>query len=251
MTIQLPIKDSYSLLLGLLVSSIAQVQAAEILLAKKGEPAPDEAAVAYGRINDVLHKLARHGHGLLRLEFKLDAHKTRLPLSAIHLLVRSADADHAVKLDSEGRFTLPMLPEPEARGACLLTNVPQDRLAIHGSLEPAVSHRQLTMAIVRRMVRAISNVRQEMLPRHLRWLLPHAKGIRVCSPEPIWVLKWRESAQVLDVRLQVAAGERDPHARKAEFNWPCTLLAGEAWWGDAARLVAPSGTRLSLMFEGQ
>jgi hypothetical protein len=237
MTIQLPIKDSYSLLLGLLVSSIAQVQAAEILLAKKGEPAPDEAAVAYGRINDV--------------QFKLDAHKTRLPLSAIHLLVRSADADHAVKLDSEGRFTLPMLPEPEARGACLLTNVPQDRLAIHGSLEPAVSHRQLTMAIVRRMVRAISNVRQEMLPRHLRWLLPHAKGIRVCSPEPIWVLKWRESAQVLDVRLQVAAGERDPHARKAEFNWPCTLLAGEAWWGDAARLVAPSGTRLSLMFEGQ
>lgn len=249
MTTHMPTKDSYSLLLGLLVSSITQVRAAETLSMKKGGPKSDEGVMAYGRINEVLHKLARHGYGLLRVEFKLDALKTRQPLPGIRLLVRSDDADHLVKLDSEGRFRLPMLSEAEARGACLIANVPQDRLVIHGSLEPTVSPEQLTMAAVRRIVRAAHNVRQEMLPKHLRWLLPRVDGIRVCSAEPNWGLKWRESAQVLDVTLQVAAGERDPNARKGELDWPCTVLTSEAWWGDAARLVASSRTRLSLRFE--
>ena len=138
-----------------------------------------------------------------------------------------------------------VLPEAEARTADLATNVPKGGMAVQGSIELTVAPEQLDMARVRQILRVARTLREELLPWYLRWLFPRIDAVRVCSATPTWELEWRENGQLLGLPLPVAPGEREPGANKGEAR-ACTLLTGQESWPDAARLVPPPGTRLSV-----
>ena len=80
----------------------------------------------------------------------------------------------------------------------------------------------------------------------LRWLFPRGQGVRICSDTPTWELTWTENGQLLGLPLQPATGEREPETKKGEASRPCTVLTGQENWPDAARLVPPPGTKLSI-----
>lgn len=204
----------------------------------------------YARINELLTKLRQHGEGLFRMDFKVDTEKTKPALADIRMAVRSDDADYPLRIDAEGRFDLPLLPEAEARTADLATNAAKGQMAVHGTLELTVPPEQLDMAQVRRIVRVARTLREELLPWYLRWLFPRIEAVRVCSATPGWKLEWRENGQLLGLPLPLAAGERDPDAGKGEKGRPCALLTGQESWPDAARLVAPAGSKLSVKLQG-
>ena len=172
----------------------------------------DGSALAYGRINELLAKLAQHGEGQFWMDFRVLSERTKLPLPAIRIAVRSDDADYPVKLDAEGHFKLPVLPEAEARTADLATNVPKGGMAVQGSIELTVAPEQLDMARVRQILRVARTLREELLPWYLRWLFPRIDAVRVCSATPTWELEWRENGQLLGLPLPVAPGEREPGA---------------------------------------
>lgn len=204
----------------------------------------------YGRINELLTKLAQYGEGQFRMDFRVDAEKARLPLSAVKLAVRSDEADHPIQIDGEGRFDLPVLPAAEARTAEFATNAPKGQMSIRGTLQLTATPEQLDMARVRQVMRVARTLREELLPWYLRWLFPRIEAVRVCSATPTWELEWRENGQLMGLPLPMAAGERDPEANKTEKGHPCTLLTGQERWPDAARLVAPAGTKLSVKLQG-
>ncbi|MBW8847777.1 MAG: hypothetical protein JF607_22675 [Burkholderiales bacterium] len=206
----------------------------------------DANVAPYNRINELLVKLAQYGEGQFRMDFKVDAEKAKLPLSTIKLAVRSDEADHLIKLDGEGRFDLPVLPAAEAKTAEFATNVPKGQMAIRGTIELTVPPEQLDMAKVRQIMRVARTLRDELLPWYLRLLFPRIEAVRVCSATPTWELEWRENGQLLGLPLPQAAGERDPDAKKGEKGQPCTLLTGQESWPDAARLIPPAGTKLSV-----
>jgi len=233
----------------LLAASAAHAQT-EVLPAVSTELKRDAGAVPYARINDFLGKLAQHGEGLFRMDFKVDAKKTEVPAADVRLAVRSDDADYPVKFDADGRFNLPVLPEAEAKTADLATNVPKGRLAVQGSIELTVPPAQLTMAKVRQVMRVARTLREELLPWYLRWLFPRIEAVRVCSSAPDWELEWRESGQLLGLPLPLATGEHDPDAKKSDPAQACTLLTGQESWPDAARLIAPAGTKLTVKLQG-
>jgi hypothetical protein len=211
----------------------------------------DGSALPYGRINELLAKLRQHGEGLFRMDFKVDPDKTKVPLAGIRMVVRSDDADYPLKLNAAGRFDLPVLPAAEAKTADLATNAPKGQLSVLGSLELTTTPEQLDMATVRRIVRVARTLREELLPFYLRWLFPRIEGVRVCSDTPTWELEWREGGpggQLLG--LPLPANERDPDARKDRAARPCTLLTGQESWPDAARLLPPAGSKLSVKLQG-
>jgi hypothetical protein len=242
----------------LLLAAFSAHAQTEVLPTVTTELKRDQGVMAYASINSFLSKLSRHGEGLFRMDFKVDARKTTLPVSDVRLAVRSDEADYPIKLDSEGRFDLPLLPEAEAKSADLATNVPKGQLTVEGSIELTTVPEQLDMAKVRQIVRVARTLREEMLPWYLRWLFPRIEAVRVCSATPTWELEWRENGQLLGLPLPVAPGERDRNAKKGqkegqkqgEANRPCTLLTGQESWPDAARLVAPAGSTLSVKLNG-
>jgi hypothetical protein len=244
-----------TLLLALpLLATTAQAQNAEEpqkLPTVTTELKRDGSALAYGRINELLTQFRKHGEGEFRMDFRVDADKAKVPLPDIRLAVRSDDADYPLKLDAAGRFDLPVLPEAEAKTADLATNVPKGRMAIRGTLELTATPETLDMARVRKVIRVARTLREELLPWYLRWLFPRIEAVRVCSATPTWELEWREDGQLLGLPLPQATGERDPETKKGEKSRPCTLLTGQERWPDAARLIAPAGTKLSVKLQGQ
>lgn len=234
----------------LLAGATAAHADTELLPTVKTELKRDGSVLPYGQINSLLGKFARHGEGLFRMDFKVDPDKTKAALPDIRMVVRSDDADYPLKLDGEGRFDLPVLPEAEARTADLATNMPKGQIAVRGAVELTVPPDQLDMAKVRQIMRVSRTLREELLPWYLRWLFPRIEAVRVCSSTPSWELEWRESGQLLGLPLPQANGERDPEARKGDQGRPCTLLTGQESWPDAARLVAPAGTKLTVKLQG-
>jgi hypothetical protein len=241
------------ILTALLLATATAHADPEVLPAVSTELKRDTGVVPYARINDFLGKLAQHGEGLFRMDFKVDEEKTKVAATGVRLAVRSDDADYPIKLDADGRFALPVLPEAEAKTADLATNVPKGQLAVHGTIELTVPPEQLTMAKVRQITRVARTLREELLPWYLRWLFPRIEAVRACSATPAWELQWRENGQLLGLPLPPADGERDPDAKrgdKSDKGSPCTLLTGQENWPDAARLVAPAGTKLSIKLQG-
>ena len=236
------------LLACLLATALAAHAEPEVLPRVQVGLKRDGGVMPYAQINTLLHKLAQHGEGLVRMDFKVDTGKTKLPLADIRLAVRSDDKDYPIKLDAEGGFDLPVLPEVEARTADLATNVPKGQMPVRGSIELNVPPEQLTMAKVRQIMRVARTLREELLPWYLRWLFPRIEAVRVCSPTPTWELEWRENGQLLGLPLPAASGERDPEAKKDEKSRPCALLTGQENWPDAARLLPPAGSKLSVKF---
>jgi hypothetical protein len=232
-------------LLALATAAHAQTPT-EVLPPVKTELKRDGGVLPYGQINSLLGKLAQHGEGLFRMDFKVDAEKTQLALADIRMAVRSDDADYPIKLAADGGFDLPVLPEAEAKTADLATNAGKGKMAIRGSIELTVPPEQLTMAKVRQVMRVARTLREELLPWYLRWLFPRIQAVRVCSTTPTWELEWRESGQLLGLPLPPAVGERDPDAGKGEKGRPCTLLTGQESWPDATRLVPPAHSKLSI-----
>lgn len=210
----------------------------------------DANVMPYGRINELLTKLRQHGEGLFRMDFKVNAEKSTVPLADIRMVVRSDEADHPMPIAAEGRIELPVLPAAEAKTADLATNVPRGQLSIVGTLALTLAPEQLTMAQVRQVIRVARTLREELLPWYLRWLFPRIEAVRVCSATAGWELEWREDGQLLGLPLPVAAGERDPEANRSDKSRPCTLLTGQERWPDAARLIAPPATRLSVKLQG-
>ncbi|MFT7774740.1 hypothetical protein [Roseateles sp.] len=239
------------LLACLLAAASAAHAQTEVLPAVKTELKRDKGVMPYARINDFLAKLGKHGEGLFRMDFRVDADKTTLALQDVRMVVRSDEADHPIQLDAEGRFDLPLLTEAEARSADLATNAGQGKLAVRGSVELTTPPEQLTLAKVRQIMRVARTLREELLPWYLRWLFPRIQAVRICSATPNWELEWRENGQLLGLPLPVAAGEPDPDATKGAKGAkgrPCALLTGQENWPDAARLVSPAGTKLSVKF---
>ena len=229
----------------LLAASTAHAQP-EVLPTVKTELKRDGSVLPYAQINSLLGNLAKYGEGLFRMDFKVDTDKTRMPLPDVRLAVRSDEADYPVKIDADGGFELPVLREAEAKTADLATNAAKGQMAVRGSIELTVAPEQLTMAKVRQIIRVARTLREELLPWYLRWLFPRIEAVRVCSATPTWELEWHENGQLLGLPLPQSAGERDPAAKKGEKAQPCTLLTGQESWPDAARLVPPAGTKLSV-----
>ena len=227
----------------------------EVLPPVRTELKRDGGVLPYGQINSLLLKLGQHGEGLFRMDFRVDPEKTRVPLPGIRLAVRSDEADYPIKLDDTGRFDLPVLPEAEARTADFASNAAKGQMAVRGSIELTVPPEQLTMAKVRQVMRVARTLREELLPWYLRWLFPRIEGVRVCSATPTWELEWREDGkpggQLLGLPLPQAPGEFDPAAKKADRGRPCTVLTGQESWPDAARLLPPPDTRLSVRLQGK
>jgi len=242
------------LIAALVLAGVATATAAEpevlppVQVALKRAPH----VLPYARINSVLAQLKQHGEGLFRLDFRVDTEKTTLPLADVHLAVRSEEADHPIAIDSQGRFELPLLPEAEASTADIATNARdgQNKLVISGRIELTTAPEQLTMARVRQAMRVARTLREELLPWYLRWLFPRIEAVRVCSATPTWELEWRENGQLLGLPLPQATGERDPDAKKGEKGRPCALLTGQESWPDAARLLPPAGSKLSVKLQG-
>jgi len=242
------------LITALLIATAAHAET-EVLPTVTTELKRDGSALPYARINDFIAKLNKHGEGLFRMDFKVDTEKTKLPLNAIRMAVRSDDADYPIKLDAEGGFALPLLPEAEAKTADLATNAAKGTMAVRGSIELTVPPEELTMAKVRQITRVAHTLREELLPWYLRWLFPRIEAVRVCSTTPNWELEWKEDGQLLRLPLPQATGERDPDAKKSDGNGkggrPCAVLTGQESWPDAARLIAPAGSKLSVKLQGQ
>jgi len=180
------------------------------------------------------------------MDFRVDTEKTKRPLAEVRMAVRSDDADYPLKLDAEGRFDLPVLPEAEAKTAELATNAAKGQLAVQGTIELTTQPEQLDMAKVRQVMRVARTLREELLPWYLRWLFPRIQGVRICSPTPTWELEWHENGKLLGLPLPQTAGEREPTTKKGEPSRPCTVLTGQENWPDAARLLPPAGTKLSV-----
>jgi len=234
----------------LLATATARADELEVLPPVRTELKRDGSALPYAQINSVISKMRRYGEGVYRMDFKVDTAKTKRPVAEIRLAVASDDADYPIKIDPEGGFDLPVLSEAEAKTADLATNVPKGQLSVRGTIELNVKPEELTMAKVRQAIRVARTLREELLPFYLRWLFPRIQAVRVCSATPTWELEWREggspTGQLLGLPLPLAADERDPDAKKGEKGRPCTLLTGQESWPDAARLVPPANTKLSI-----
>ncbi|WP_457425195.1 DUF2987 domain-containing protein [Roseateles sp. P5_E7] len=239
------------LLLPALLLATAAVTASaqtpnEVLPPVRTELKRDGSVLPYGQINSLLSKLRQHGEGLFRMDFKVNAEKTKRPLAEVRMAVRSDDTDYPLKLDAEGRFDLPVLPEAEAKTADLATNTAKGELAVQGLLELTTPPEQLDMAKVRQIMRVARTLREELLPWYLRWLFPRIQGVLICSATPTWELEWQENGKLLGLPLPQAAGEREPSTKKGEKSRPCTVLTGQENWPDAARLLPPAGTKLGV-----
>lgn len=235
-------------LLLLLAPLTLQAQTHEVLPPVSTDLKRDSSALPYGQINDLLGKLAQHGEGLFRMDFKVDREKTKVPLEGLRMAVASEAAYLPIKLEADGAFKLPVLPQDEAKNADLATNAGKGQLSVQGTLELNVTPEQLNMAKVRQIMRVSNKLKTELLPWYLRWLFPRIEGVRVCATEPRFELEWREDGQLLG--LPLPANERDPEAKKGQPGRPCTLLTGAERWPDDARFVPLPGEKITVKLGG-
>jgi hypothetical protein len=163
--------------------------------------------------------------------------------------VRSDDADYPLKLDAEGRFDLPVLPEAEGKTADLATNMPKGQMGVRGTLELTTPPEQLDMAKVRQVMRVARTLREELLPWYLRWLFPRVEGVLICSTTPTWELEWQENGKLLGLPLPESVNDREAGTKKGDKSRPCAVLTGQENWPDAARLLPPAGTKLGVKLQ--
>lgn len=209
----------------------------------------DANVLPYARINELLTLLQRHGQGLVRADFRLSSVNARKepiePLIPPQLAIQHADRYIPIKLDADRVFELPILPPEMAKEADLATNQPKGSLRIALHLNLTTPPEALDMATVRRIVAMAHTLRAELLPWYLRLLAPQIEGVRICSAQPAWSLQWVEQGQLVGVPLPADAQDREPDTPPGQPGRPCTTLTGQEGWPDAARLVAPTNTKLS------
>lgn len=208
----------------------------------------DPDILPYASMNDFLTQLQRVGEGLIRIDFKLTVKNAKPGSAAPKLALLTDERVLPIRPDAEGRFELPLLPGAEARNAELASNQSKGTLGLSGRMNLTVKPEQLDMAMVRRIMAVARRARGELLPWYLRWMFPQIEGVRICSDEPRWELEWRDAAQggLLGIALSSDPKDRDPDAPKDQPGRPCTTLNGQEAWPDAARLLAPAGTSLSV-----
>lgn len=230
----------------LLISTAASAAEPEQLDRVTVQLQKDPAIMPYGRINELLGLLQRHGQGLFRLEFKLTPADPTKPLGKVQMALQHADRYIPIVPNAEHVFDLPVLPQEQAREADLATNQPKGSLGMRATLRLTTPPEQLDMAQVRRIMKTAHTVRSEVLPWYLRMFFPQVLGVRVCSDQPQWELEWTEQGQLLAVPLSADPKDRDPDAVKGAPGRFCTTLSGQEQWPDAARLVAPANTTLTM-----
>ncbi|MDC8783598.1 DUF2987 domain-containing protein [Roseateles koreensis] len=208
----------------------------------------DPAIMPYAEMNEVLTKLQRVGEGLVRLDFKVMSKDTKKPVLTAKLALATDERYLPIPLAADGTFSLPLLPEDQAKNAELATNQTKGSLHIMGTLELTVTADQLDMKTVRRMMRVGHSLRTEMLPFYLRWMMPQVEGVRICSPAAAWQLEWPEGQQTMALPLAADPQEKDPHQEKSQTPLRpfCTVLSGQERWPDSARLISPAGSKLSV-----
>jgi hypothetical protein len=238
-------------LAGLLASTVAAQTQTEVLPTVRTELKRDGSVLPYGQINSLLGKLRQHGEGLFRMDFKVDAEKTKRPLAEVRMAVRSDEADYPLKLDAEGRFDLPVLTEAEGKTADLATNMPKGQMSVRGTLELTTPPEQLDMAKVRQVMRVAHTLREELLPWYLRWLFPRVEGVLICSTTPTWELEWQENGKLLGLPLPESVNDREAGTKKGDKSRPCAVLTGQENWPDAARLLPPAGTKLGVKLQSR
>ena len=209
----------------------------------------DASLLPYGRFNELLSGLQRHGQGLFRMEFKLRARDPEKPLKSPKLAIQHADRYIPITVQPDGLFDLPILPQAQADEADLASNQAKGTLAVSGTLLLNVKPEQLDMAFVRRLGAVSNKLRSELLPWYVRWLFPQIEGVRICSAQPQWELEWRENGQLLGLPLSADPKDRDPDTAKGAVSKPCTTLTGQENLPDAAKLVAPVDAKLSIRFK--
>lgn len=237
--------------LALLIGSAAAAAETEQLDTVTVQLQKDPAIMPYGRLNELLGLLQRHGQGLFRLEFQLQPSDPKKPLGKVQMALQHADRYIPIVPNAEQVFELPVLPQEQAREADLATNQPKGSLGIRASLRLTTPPERLDMAQVRHIMKTADTVRSEVLPWYLRMLFPQVLGVRVCSDRPQWELEWPDKGQLLAVPLSADPKDRDPDAAKDASTRFCTTLSGQEQWPDAARLVAPAGSRLSMRASGR
>jgi hypothetical protein len=215
----------------------------------------DSSMLPYARMNTLLNGLQRHGQGLFRMDFRIEAKDPAKPIPRPKLAVQLADRDIPIVFNPDGSFELPLVTEAEAKDADLSSNIAKGSAGLRGTLHLTVKPEELDMATVRRLMSTARKLRSELLPWYARWLFPQIEGVRVCSLQPQWALEWpspAQAGQILTVSLQVDASDRDPdevYGKKPEASEPrrqCTTLTGQEAWPDTARLVAPDDSKLSV-----
>lgn len=206
----------------------------------------DPAVMPYARMNEVLQGLKKYGQGLFDMDFKVEP-KTTPPAQPHPKLAVAYDEGYIpIKLDAEGNFDLPLLPQSQAKNAELASNIPRGTASFRATLRLTTPPDRLTMGQVRHIMNTASTVRSELLPWYLRWMFPQVAGVRICSAQPNWELEWRENGQLLGLPLTADPTDRDPTVKKNQKSPPCTTLTGAESWPDAARLLAPADARLSV-----
>jgi len=231
----------------LLISTAAYAAEPEQLDTVTVQLQKDPAILPYGRLNELLGLLERHGQGLFRLEFQLTPADPNKPLGKVRMALQHADRYIPIVPNAEQVFELPVLPQEQAKEADLATNQAKGSVGIRATLRLTTPAEQLDMAQVRRIMKTAHTVRSEVLPWYLRMIFPRVLGVRVCSTQPLWELEWPDQGQLLAVPLSADPKDRDPDdAGKAAPGRACTTLTGQEQWPDAARLVAPAGSRLSM-----
>lgn len=211
----------------------------------------DPAMLPYAMLNRVLTQLQTVGEGLVRLDFKLLPKDDQKPLVNPKLALSSEDRYIPIPVAADGGFVLPLLPQAQAKDAEVASNQAKGSMRIQGLLEINAKPEELDMKLVRRIMRVGHTLRTEMLPIYLRWLTPQIEGLKICSPQAGWQLEWPEGGQTLTLPLEALPPSKAPAVKKNGKNEPdprpfCTVLSGQERWPDAAKLVAPANSKLSV-----
>jgi len=211
----------------------------------------DPAVLPYAMLNRVLTQLQTVGEGLVRLDFKLLPKDDKKPLVNPKLALSSEDRYIPIPVAADGAFVLPLLPQAQAKEAEVASNQPKGTMRIQGLLEINAKPEEVDMKLVRRLMRVGHSLRTEMLPFYLRWLMPQIEGLKICSPQAGWQLEWPEGGQTLALPLEALPPSKNPVVKKDGKNEPdprpfCTVLSGQERWPDAAKLVAPTNSKLSV-----
>lgn len=206
----------------------------------------DGSLIPYGKMNEILGLMQKHGEGLFFMEFKISFKDGQPAGFTPKLALQHNEGSVAIPLSADGTFRLPVLPAELGKDADLARNWKRGSASLMATLRLSTPAEQLTMGQVRRIARLAHTLRSELLPWYLRPLFPQFEGVRVCSSKPAWELEWREKGQLLALPLTADAQDRDPDAVKGQPPRSCTSLSGQESWPDEARLVAPAGSRLSV-----
>jgi len=206
----------------------------------------DKAVMPYAGLNQLLRGFAQYGEGLFKADFRLISNSSGKRMQATKVAVLTAERLISIDLDADGRIKLPVLTTEEAKDADLATDLPKGSLRIEADIALTYGPEQLDMAMVRRTVAAARKMRSDLLPWYVRWIFPPIEAVRICSSQPNWELEWPDRGQLLAVPLTANPGDKDTIASAQEPARVCTSLSGEERWPDAARLVAPADTSLSV-----